>query len=415
MQVEETVSIKEDPSENNENDENVKLVIKNVFSRCKLEKDNGNLVFPLDKCIERTSFYAGIAKSTIYRDCHNIITEELPVFDINQYVVIMRAVNSILLNSKLGPSMNCTNYYMEYINQCKIIALPNVSLKSFSDLLVSLGFIYKLDSVGKLFLIERPIQIFTRFHYLSKVLKYRNMKDKQFYYIDERYIDDKCNFKKCWLQNAKNNPKPHDVFHCMVSSKKYECGFISSQICILDFKRWLLELALPKIQPESIIIMDENCYNNLSEEDEITEYHSKEEMMKYLKNNDIPYTENMRKAEIFELINKCVPQKQKYSNLYNNFKAHGHVLLCLPSKLSGLTLTELLWDHVKTMMTPNDTLNIKTIRHAVYKYLSTLPQKTFTELETKLIEMENEIFAMDATVEDYLEKEVNMVNSCDDF
>ncbi|XP_045496814.1 uncharacterized protein LOC123695126 [Colias croceus] len=408
-----------------ENYDHASSIVRRVLDRCRYEKQMGYLINPIRDHYSRTAYYTGRSVEflkkvdTKLNDFQNIRHK----YSEHGYI-ILKAISKVLLKNKL-PIFN--NSYPTYINICLSDSIEPLQGQQFKDMLEIMGITLNKVKGNGLMLLENPKNTFERYKYLSKALQYRNTQ-KNFYYLDERYIDGKLQFEKPWLRDTLPDASSNIncevssgcMFYYMVSVVGYVSGLFCSSASDDGFQKWLIEIAIPKLQPKSVIVMDRSCYQKLFEQT-ITRFDSRQEMIEWLQDKQVPYDSSMRKAELYDLIRNTTGIK-KYTNTYHLVRAFGHDILCLPSIHLKLSLADTTWTMLKNVVWPSDRSLIGIINNCVLSNISSIPKSEWEREELNIINREKEIYSTDLAVENYLEangikneKSVKKMCDCNEF
>lgn len=121
-----------------------------------------------------------------------------------------------------------------------------------------------------------------------------------------------------------------------------------------NYMKWAKEKLLPNLKPNSVIVVDNAPYHNVEEDRAPTSNSRKEEMIKWLIDNGIPFTPCMFKPQLYELIKLNKPKSKKYvfDALLQN---QGHFVLRLPPYHPDLNPIELIWAQLKNWVAAHNT------------------------------------------------------------
>ncbi|PSN48823.1 hypothetical protein C0J52_05103 [Blattella germanica] len=108
----------------------------------------------------------------------------------------------------------------------------------------------------------------------------------------------------------------------------------------------MVEKLFPNISHPSVIVLDSALYHSVQENKPPSKYAVKQEMMKWLQDNKIKFSADMKKDELFELIQRFKPQEKTY-HIDKLISMHGHIALRLPPYMCELTAIELAWAAIK--------------------------------------------------------------------
>lgn len=404
-------------------DEQVMSIIKTILERCEKEKNRNCLQVPLEDYYERVSFYTGLPKMFIYNISHenqyqNDNQNTNDSFDENDHILFMECINTFLLGN-LYPQIK--DLHEEFSRRRNNISNPKYSvssrrtydLKRFERIVYSLGYTYKKSIRGPpLILMEEPKIKFHRFNYLLKLKDYRQKK-KKIYYVDERHLLQPP-FKNPFNQNSIDKLSKQDIiFFHLISNEGYENGLFVSQECLGNlqesFKKWMLDIVLYTIKPGSVIVMANNSLHGSIVRKSITRYHSKKDMLQWLRENNIPCDPNMKKPRLYELIEKCTANNEDY-DIDRVFKAHGHNVLRLPDYFPSLNPTKFLWDFINDK--PLFFKNVEELRSVLLTFISDINDSMWADFFSRSRIIETQIFEIDKITEDLLENNCELDENC---
>ena len=126
------------------------------------------------------------------------------------------------------------------------------------------------------------------------------------------------------------------------------------------FNKWFVEMLLPNIPNNSIIIMDNASYHTrLSEYSPPTSLSSKSKIIEWLEENEIKYEKDSLKAELIEILNKKTPQP--IFEIDELAQEHGHSVLRTPPYHPELQPIEICWGVVKNHIARNCDFSMKNL------------------------------------------------------
>ena len=119
------------------------------------------------------------------------------------------------------------------------------------------------------------------------------------------------------------------------------------------FSEWFSQQLLPNIPENSLIILDNAPYHNVLAENAFPKKgHSIQKFKQWLTHNEIPWQENMLKAELYELCCRFAP-KPEFSLDKLAFEK-GHTILRTPPYHPELQPIEKCWGVVKNHIAANN-------------------------------------------------------------
>lgn len=372
-----------------------KSIITTVLKKCIEEKNNNNVTIPINNVQERVAFYTGIPKNFIIELYDDLQTDQSEhSLSFRHRVLIMKGLLHFYGDKKM-PTVNEV-----YDRLLKATKLPHIA--QFTKEMTNFGYCYRKTTNGYL-LMEDPACVFERYHYLKKILKFRN-NNVTVHYLDERVIDQHCTFQKP-TRNMNEKTIPESLLYCYLVSRD---GLVEGMFCNYinrdEIMNWMKYILIPNLEPSSVIVTSSNFLYEQNTNKSPSPYASKDTMVKWLTTNNIPCNTNMHKADLHALITK-LPPSVEYHNVDHLFKAHGHVVLRLPTCLQDLNPTENVWQDMKLALQDKIPEDLFTLKEYVHNYIkSVLPLvHNWPEYERKVNEFENLIFEIDGQMGNVLD------------
>jgi transposase len=164
-----------------------------------------------------------------------------------------------------------------------------------------------------------------------------------------------------------------------------------------NFSEWFQEKLLKNIPENSLIIMDNAPYHNvLSEEAFPKKSHSVKRLREWLSNNEIPWTKDMLKAELFEL---CSRLATKPEFLIDNIaRKYGHSILRTPPYHPELQPIETCWAIVKNHVAQHNDFTMKKVKMLLEEGFAKVDAKTCQKLIQKANLQEDTFWDEDAEI-----------------
>lgn len=161
-----------------------------------------------------------------------------------------------------------------------------------------------------------------------------------------------------------------------------------------NFSEWFQDKLLKNIPKNSVIIMDNAAYHNvLSEEAFPKKSHSLKRLRDWLSHNEIPWTTDMLKSELFALCarfaNKPEFQIDKIA------EKHGHSILRTPPYHPELQPIETCWAIVKNHIARHNDFTMKTVRILLEEGFLKVTSRTCRKLIEKVRLKEDEFWLED--------------------
>jgi hypothetical protein len=96
-----------------------------------------------------------------------------------------------------------------------------------------------------------------------------------------------------------------------------------------NYIRWLNEKLIPNLPPHSVIVLDNASYHDVQDSPAPTSNSTKKSMQGWLTERNIPFSANMFKTELYELVKLKKPHFKCYT-VGNLLAKQGHSVLRLP-------------------------------------------------------------------------------------
>lgn len=370
-------------------------VLKTIIEKCKAERETNQLKIGIQNDIERVCLYTGLPHS--YISPLYAIDPNNPKLDLYHKIFIFKCMLQSY-STKRSPSFSDVNLALKLDG--KKMDLNNLIIE-----MMLLGYESK-NIHGCSILMENPEITFNRFHYLQKIKKARES-GRTIYYVDERVIiNNDLTFKKPPVDwEVRDDIIIDGLIFCYVITKHgYTNGLFYGRLTKEDLMKWFMQIVLPDLKKESIVVFDNNFFSSISDKANISRYHSKDDMLKWLKKQNIPCNASMHKAELYELIDKC-SEKTLSHKLECILVAHGHQVLHLPSSLQELSPTELLWKDMRLALRNPNFSSVFTMKEEINRRLGAIsPLEKWSKFDNVIKNAENEIFELDKNTEKALDE-----------
>lgn len=200
-----------------------------------------------------------------------------------------------------------------------------------------------------------------------------------------------------WVNNAK-----------LVFEAKKKTGDYHGQMDWENFSRWFKEQLLPNIPKNSIIIMDNASYHNALAENSFPMSNStKEDLRKWLDDMEIPWGQDLLKAELFALCRSHEP-KPEYK-IDRIAEAFGHTILRTPQYHPELQPIEVCWGVVKNFIARHCDFTLKKLRSNLPLAFSQVTSETCGKLIAKIAIEEDKYWNEDGRIDENQGVDVNQV------
>lgn len=202
-----------------------------------------------------------------------------------------------------------------------------------------------------------------RIKYLERLKKNDDLgkNKKPVVYVDEMWIDfPQLNWIKEHLKEAgfKNNSPSH---RWLLMHAGGDMGFIKEaewlhkteanntehrdEISKERFIKWLKETLIPNLPQNSIVVLDNAPYHSAVQEKKPKCYSRRSEMVKWLRDHNVDFEEDMLRSQLYELIKVNKPPRVDVVDTVLN--TAGHEVLRLPANHSDLSPIEYIWKLIK--------------------------------------------------------------------
>jgi hypothetical protein len=190
--------------------------------------------------------------------------------------------------------------------------------------------------------------------------------------------------KDGWVKNAG-----------LVFQAKQRTGDYHDQMNWNNFSKWFIDKLLPNIPPNSLIIMDNAKYHNVLTEDTFPKINSrKQELQEWLTTNNYYWTQDMLKAELFELCREYAPPpKLKLDEIAQTY---GHTILRTPQYHPELQPIETCWGIVKNHCSDHCKFTMESLYKELPIGFSKVTPETCQQLIAKVKKQEEKFWQEDA-------------------
>ncbi|CAC5379118.1 unnamed protein product [Mytilus coruscus] len=308
----------------------------------------------------------------------------------------------------------------------------DVSLSTVKRTVKRLGFWYSKKGSQSKWIKERQDIVSWRHSYLRKVRKYRQ-EGRNIVYLDRTWLNTNHVVNGDWLDHRSTSLSAFEppckgcgrvlptgkgtrlIFLDAGSSEQGlipGCGLIfESKTSSSDyhdemnkehFTEWFKDTLLPKLPPQSVIVMDNAPYHShLVPESRVPNTGSrKPEILAWLDRNNIDYPENAIKAELLEFVKQNKP-RPKY--VIDELAAeHDHEVLRLPPRHCELNPIEMVWADLKGYVARrNSTYKKKDIIDLFNEAKSRFNKERWAKFETHVSrEVEEKLWLVDGIRDD---------------
>jgi transposase len=185
----------------------------------------------------------------------------------------------------------------------------------------------------------------------------------------------------------------------LVFKAKRKTGDYHGQMDWNNFSRWFTDQLLPNIPENSIIIMDNASYHNVIEENVFPKANaSKEKLRRWLDDNEIPWSEDLLKPELYKLCKLFEPTPEyKIDKLA---EAAGRTILRTPQYHPELQPIEMCWGIMKNYMAMHCDFTLNSLRNNLPIAFDQISPQICQKLIAKAIDKEKKYWIEDEELDD---------------
>lgn len=351
--------------------------VRNFFKR---EKDNGAILIPLQKVVDRSAAALGLNKSTIVSICKEKEKLLNEVGNTNLQTPGKKRRKQKTVTALDGFQQDAIRRHVyDYIKRKEhptikklLVSLRDANLfrgSSFSlkSVLVALGFEYKKLNRRRI-LLERNDIVAWRCRFLREV---KDLDFDQIVWLDETWVNTGHTLTRGWTDDSTSGTLAAPIgkgSRLILLHAGTSAGFIPN-CCLLfsskqttdyheemnhdTFSKWFRESLLPNLSSPSVIVMDNAPYHSKILDKAPTQGNKKEEIQVWLRDHNIQFEDHLKKAELLELSEKHKPTVPKYV-IDEMAKTKGHKIVRLPPYHCHFNPIELIWAQVKGHVARNN-------------------------------------------------------------
>ncbi len=196
-----------------------------------------------------------------------------------------------------------------------------------------------------------------------------------------------------WVDNAQ-----------LVFKAKKRTGDYHGQMNWENFSKWFTEQLLPNIPKNSMIILDNAKYHNVFVPETVAPNHSskKEDIIKWLKRNEIPCQDDMLKSELTELCRRFANAPEfKLDKLAEEY---GHTVLRTPPYHPELQPMETCWAIVKNELADKCDFTMANLKTQLPLAFSKVTPATSRKIIAKVAAQEDKFWFEDEDIEKLIEE-----------
>lgn len=329
-------------------------------------------------------------------------------------------------------------------------SLPNFKRVSLYRLFKDLGFQY-VRGKRRSMLIDREEVILWRRRYLRDIRKYRN-EGKKIYYTDETWMtpvapkaqtedsmtksseqpDDETSLENSVTKNSEQAgdatcPKTPAAKECpyILVHAGSETGFVIGALNLFRamensleyhgdmdgpyYETWFKTKLLPKLEPDSVIVLDNAPYHSVQKEVFPGQNWQKAEIQAWLVKKGIQYAPGSIKAELLALT-RTYEDRVKAYKIDLLAKEAGHVVLRLPPNHCELNPIELIWVRIKGFVTENTLCNTMDMENSIRNAVAQVTPEIWANCCRHVLEQEQRLWELDSITDDVVDRFISLDN-----
>lgn len=156
---------------------------------------------------------------------------------------------------------------------------------------------------------------------------------------------------------------------------------------------------MPNIPPNFIIVIDNAPYHNFQLNQAPNSNSLKGDMVKWLRERNITFTDTMLKPELYELIKLYKPQYKTYK-IDTILAEQGHSVLRLPPYHPYLNPTEMIWSILKERVVKwNPSFSITAVQELVQTICSEITSEDWTACVNHCKQAEESYMALEPQID----------------
>lgn len=329
------------------------------------------------------------------------------------YDVIRRTVYDFQLKHRELPTLKSLNTKLS-----ETIGYKG-SVETIRRILRELGMRFVKIEKNKKVLMEQHDVRLKRIEYLEKIKTYRS-ESKNVVYIGETTID---------LSHKKGEDgkievkKPKGGEHLVVAYAGNETGFVPGAFSVyvpsdmnndyIHYEKWLRNQLMVNIPKNSILVIDDSPNNNRYVDRPPNANSIKEQMINWLKRQNIPVDTTLSKPQIYAIVCRHKDNLTEFA-VDKLVAEYGHTILRLPSYHAKFNPLESIWldfrSNVAAASTEYGNMNLTTAKKIITERVNMFSAEKWKKLCEEAIKSEDEYRKKEHALDEYLDR--IMVNDC---
>lgn len=301
-------------------------------------------------------------------------------------------------------------------------SLPPISRTNLFHLLKDLDFRYSKRSRNSAMTEKNEIVVWRRM-YLDNIKKYRE-EGRHIYFLDETWVNAGDCTSKTWVDGTiKSN---RDAFlkglstGIIVLHIGSEDGFLPGGLLCFEskkntgdyhnemngdtFREWM-EGILPRLKPNSVIVMDNASYHSVKIDKAPTSNAKKADIIKWLQDMGEVVDPSMVIPQLLYMVKRLKPLHTKYV-IDELLKANNHTVLRLPPYHCELNPIELAWSSVKNHVRMNNTTyKLPDVKNLLIEGINRIDEEMWKNFISHTKKEESKFYEIDIVIDEVLSAE----------
>ncbi|KAL4118946.1 hypothetical protein QTP88_011824 [Uroleucon formosanum] len=313
-------------------------------------------------------------------------------------------------------------------------SLPSISRTNLFRLLKSLNFRYTKRSRNSA-LTEKNEIVEWRRRYIRDIERYRE-EGRHIYYLNETWVNAGECTSKTWVDTTIKSH--HDAFQKELTTGSVnpsgkgkrlivldigsEDGFVPDALLCFEskknssdyhdemngdtFREWM-EGILPRLRPNSVIVMDNASYHSVKIDKAPSSNTHKADIIKWLTDKGVVIDRPMVIPKLLLMVKRIKPQHQRYV-IDELAKSYNHTVLRLPPYHCELNPIELAWSSVKNHVRMNNTTyKLPDVKELLIQGVNRVDSTMWTNFIRHTKTEEKKLYEIDPIIDEVLSAEMS--------
>ncbi|XP_061724747.1 uncharacterized protein LOC133530729 [Cydia pomonella] len=317
-------------------------------------EEEGKLSKTIPSDLDRTHFYTGLDRRMFFTQYTDLKATEIK--DIERSMIHERLIAFYInANASSLPPRPDTTPTTKNLFSALYGKIPHyVDIRMFRKCLAKLGYVWLRIFKGYI-VMERPSVTFERYYYLKDIVRYRE-ENRDIFYVAETVLTGLFNYYSFKeyneLMKTAVNARIEIIqkgliknIYAVSKSGVYALKTID-HFTTSNFANWVINELLPVLPEKSVVVIQKYEHHD----DVIkkpTLFSIKSDIIAWLELNDVPYSEEMSKCELVDLVDAYTSESDEISKIENSLKLKGHELLRLPACIEEMTTSKHFFELIK--------------------------------------------------------------------